>query len=227
LTVLVGLNGAGKSSIINLLLRFYHPQRGSIRWNGVDIGSLRPAGLRGRICGVLQEPGCYELTAMGNLVLGNGGRPVELAVAREAAQQANVLEAIERLPRGFDTLLSTRRADEEGSTGVTLSGGEWQRLALGRALIGRDRDLLVLDEANSRLDVAADSVLNTLLTGLRDVTRLVVTHRMDTVRLADLIYVIEDGTAVEAGGYQELLARGGVLATLASTQESTPASTVG
>ena len=167
LTVLVGLNGAGKSSIISLLLRFYHPQQGKIVWNGVDIASLRPAGLRDRICGVLQEPGCYELSVKDNLALGNGGRPVDLAAARAAAQQANVLKAIERLPRGFDTLLSTRRADDEGSTGVTLSGGEWQRLALGRALIGHDRDLLVLDEANSRLDVAADSALNTLLAELR------------------------------------------------------------
>lgn len=219
LTALVGLNGAGKSSALSLLLRFYEPQRGVVLWDGIDISTLRPASLRGRICGVLQDHGYYELSVLDNIALGNAGQPVDRATARQAAATANILAAIERLPRGFDTMLSTRRADSEGSTGVSLSGGEWQRLALARALVRADGDLLVLDEANSGLDVAAEQVLDALLARLQGQTRLVITHRLHTISQADQIYLLAGGTVVESGSHAELLAIHGQYAALVTSAE--------
>ena len=215
-TALVGLNGAGKSSVVNLLLRFYQPQRGQIRWDGIDIATLEPASLRARIAGVLQDHTSFELTALDNVLIGIGdGTPEQ---ARQAAAAAGVLEAIERLPQGLQTMLSPRRANEEGATGSSLSGGQWQRIALARALLRSDRDLLVFDEANARLDVTADAALNRLLHSLTG-TRLVISHRMQGIRDADTIYLIADGAVAEHGSHSELMANGAGYALLATTGE--------
>jgi ATP-binding cassette subfamily B protein len=213
-TALVGLNGAGKSSIVNLLLRFYEPQRGQIRWDGVDIATFEPASLRARIAGVLQDHTSFELTALDNVLIGDTGATP--AQAREAAAAAGVLEAIERLPQGMQTMLSPRRANEDGAGGSSLSGGQWQRIALARALLRADRDVLIFDEANSRLDVTADAALNRLLHSLTGATRLVVSHRMHGVRDADLIYLIADGVVAEHGDHQQLMANGARYAQLAT-----------
>ena len=220
-TALVGLNGAGKSSIVNLLLRFYEPQRGQIRWDGVDIRTFEPASLRSRIAGVLQDHTSFELTALDNVLIGaTGATPAQ---ARQAAATAGVLDAIERLPQGMQTMLSPRRANEDGASGSSLSGGQWQRIALARALLRADRDVLIFDEANSRLDVTADAALNRLLHSLTGVTRLVVSHRMQGVRDADMIYLIADGAVTEHGSHQELMADAGRYARLAAGDEATQA----
>ena len=212
-TALVGLNGAGKSSVVNLLLRFYQPQRGQIRWDGIDIATLQPESLRARIAGVLQDHTSFELTALDNVLIGSpDGTPEQ---ARQAADAAGVLAAIERLPHGWQTMLSPRRANEDGATGSSLSGGQWQRVALARALLRSDRDLLVFDEANARLDVTADAALNRLLHSLTG-TRLVISHRLQGIRDADRIYLIADGAVVEHGTHCELLACGGPYARLAT-----------
>ncbi len=220
-TALVGLNGAGKSSLVNLLLRFYHPQRGQILWDGIDIATLEPASLRARIAGVLQDHTSFELTALDNVLIGTGdGTPEQ---ARQAAEAAGVLDAIERLPQGMQTMLSPRRANEEGATGSSLSGGQWQRIALARALLRADRDLLVFDEANARLDVTADAALNRRLRSLAG-TRLVISHRMQGIREADTIYLIADGVVAEHGSHADLMANGAGYAQLATTGEQiTPA----
>ncbi|MGI8667363.1 MAG: ABC transporter ATP-binding protein, partial [Jatrophihabitans sp.] len=219
-TALIGLNGAGKSSLVNLLLRFYHPHRGQIRWDGIDIATFEPASLRARIAGVLQEHTNFELTALDNVLIGYpDGTPEQ---ARQAADAAGVLEAIERLPHGLQTMLSPRRANDEGKTGSSLSGGQWQRIALARALLRSDRDLLVLDEANARLDVSADAALNRLLHSLTN-TRLVISHRLRGVRDADLIYLIADGVVIEQGDHQRLMANEAEYARLVAGDDLSPA----
>ncbi len=215
-TALVGLNGAGKSSIVNLLLRFYEPQRGEIRWDGIDIATLEPASLRARIAGVLQEHTSFELTALDNVLIGAADATPEQA--RQAAELAGVLDAIERLPQGIQTMLSPRRANSDGAGGTSLSGGQWQRIALARALLRADRDLLVFDEANSRLDVTADAALNQLLHSL-PATRLVISHRMHGVREADLIYLVADGVVAERGTHSQLMAAGAGYARLAAAPD--------
>jgi ATP-binding cassette subfamily B protein len=215
-TALVGLNGAGKSSLVNLLLRFYSPQRGQILWDGIDIATLEPASLRGRIAGVLQDHTSFELTALDNVLIGYPDGTAEQA--RQAAAAAGVLQAIERLPDGWQTMLSPRRANEEGATGSSLSGGQWQRIALARALLRADRDLLVFDEANARLDVTADAALNRLLHSLTG-TRLVISHRMQGIRDAETIYLIADGAVAEHGSHRQLMANGAGYALLATTAE--------
>jgi ATP-binding cassette subfamily B protein len=221
-TALVGLNGAGKSSVVNLLLRFYHPQRGQILWDGIDIATLEPVSLRSRIAGVLQDHTSFELTALDNVLIGDpDGTPER---ARQAAAAAGVLDVIERLPHGMQTLLSPRRANEEGASGTSLSGGQWQRIAVARALLRADRDLLVFDEANARLDVTADAALNRVLHSLTG-TRLVISHRLQGIRDADAIYLLADGGVVEHGTHRQLLANGGEYARLASTAEETSPAT--
>ena len=219
-TALVGLNGAGKSSIVNLLLRFYEPQRGQICWDGIDIRTIEPASLRSRIAGVLQDHTSFELTALDNVLIGDTGATPEQA--RQAAAMAGVLDAIDGLPQGMQTMLSPRRANEDGASGSSLSGGQWQRIALARALLRADRDLLIFDEANSRLDVTADAALNRLLHSLTGRTRLVISHRMQGLRDADLIYLIADGVVAEHGTHQQLLANGAGYARLAAGDEPSP-----
>jgi len=219
-TALVGLNGAGKSSIVNLLLRFYEPQRGQIRWDGIDIRTLEPDSLRSRIAGVLQDHTSFELTALDNVLIGDTGATPEQA--RQAAAAAGVLEAIDRLPQGMQTMLSPRRANEDGAGGSSLSGGQWQRIALARALLRADRDLLVFDEANSRLDVTADAALNRLLHSLGG-TRVVISHRLHGVRDADEIYLIADGVVAEHGSHQQLVANDAGYARLAAGDRSSAA----
>jgi ATP-binding cassette subfamily B protein len=220
-TALVGLNGAGKSSIVNLLLRFYQPQRGQICWDGIDIATLEPASLRSRIAGVLQEHSSFELSALDNVLIGKADATPEQA--RQAAAAAGVLEAIERLPQGMQTMLSPRRANDDGASGSSLSGGQWQRIALARALLRADRDLLIFDEANSRLDVTADAALNRLLHSLSATTRVVISHRMHGVREADLIYVIEHGAVAEHGDHRQLIANHARYAELALADHTSPA----
>jgi ATP-binding cassette subfamily B protein len=219
-TALIGLNGAGKSSLVNLLLRFYQPQRGQILWDGIDIATFEPASLRARIAGVLQDHTSFELTALDNVLIGYpDGTPEQ---ARQAADAAGVLEAIERLPHGLGTMLSPRRTNEEGATGSSLSGGQWQRIALARALLRTDRDLLVFDEANARLDVSADAALNRLLHAMTS-TRLVISHRLRGLRDADLIYLIADGLVIEQGDHQQLMANEAEYARLVAGDDLSPA----
>jgi len=215
LTALVGLNGAGKSSVVNLLLRFHEPQRGQIRWDGVDIATFDPASLRARIAGVLQDHTSFELTALENLLIGSGA---DEAAARQAAGQAGILPVLDRLPQGIRTMLSPRRASEDGDRGASLSGGQWQRLALARALLRADRDLLIFDEANSRLDVTADQALTQQLAAL-PATRLVISHRLHGLVGADLVYLLADGVVAESGSHDELVANDAGYARLVAVGE--------
>ena len=192
---LVGPSGAGKTTVMQLLLRFYDPAGGSVRFDGVDLRSLDPQQLRGAIGLVPQEPVIFAADAWENIRYGRPEASDEEVL--EAARAAHCLEFLERLPGGLDSFL--------GEKGVRLSGGQRQRLAIARAIL-RDPALLLLDEATSSLDAesekAVQDALDRLMVGR---TSIVIAHRLATVLMADRIVVLDRGRIVQTGSHAELL----------------------
>ncbi|MFG2003854.1 ABC transporter ATP-binding protein [Spirillospora sp. NPDC048911] len=221
---LVGLNGAGKSTIVKLLCRFYDPTRGAILWDGVDIREVDPGELRRRIGAVFQDYMTYDMTAADNIALGDVARRDDAAAVQRAAEHAGIHEALSRLPWGYDTPLTRifhLKADLTGRNGVTLSGGQWQRLALARALMREQPDLMILDEPSSGLDPEAEYEIHESLTRHRaGRTSLLISHRLWTVRDADVIVVLSGGKVVEQGVHSSLIANGGEYARLFTLQAS-------
>ncbi|MFI5495918.1 ABC transporter ATP-binding protein [Actinoplanes sp. NPDC051859] len=221
---LVGANGAGKSTLVKLLCRLYEPTRGAITWDGVDIRTLPPEELRNRITVVFQDYMEYDLSAAENIAIGNVSALDDTPGIRRAAQQAGVDGVITRLPHGYDTLLSRVFAgdsDAPDDVGVQLSGGQWQRLAVARAMFRGDRELMILDEPSSGLDPAAEHELHERLRQLRHGrTSLLISHRLGAVRAADHIVVLDQGRVVEQGDHAGLLAAGGRYARLFQLQAS-------
>jgi ATP-binding cassette subfamily B protein len=212
---LVGHNGAGKSTVIKLLCRLYDPDRGSIHWDGVDLREFDPDELRNRIGAVFQDYMDYDLTAAENIALGDLTALGDDPRLRAAAARAGADGFLEALPRGYDTMLSriftdnTDRDDPE--TGVVLSGGQLQRLALARAFLRDERDLLILDEPSAGLDAEAEHDVHTRLRAHRaGRTSVLISHRLGAVRDADVIAVLSDGVVAESGDHAGLLAGGGV-----------------
>ena len=205
---LVGPSGAGKTSVLQLALRFYDPDAGRVSFDGVDLRELDPAELRRRIGLVPQEPVIFSADARTNIAF---GRPeASEAEIRAAAEAAAALDFVEALPQGFATFL--------GEKGVRLSGGQRQRIAIARALLC-DPELLLLDEATSSLDAESERLVQDALERLRrGRSCLVVAHRLATVRKADRIVVLDEGRVVDQGRHDELVSRGGLYARLASLQ---------
>ena len=219
---LVGHNGAGKSTLVKLMCRFYDPDRGRIRWDGVDLRDLDIAGLRDRISAVFQDYMSYDLSARENIAVGDLAQAGDGAV-RAAASRAGVHDLVGALPRGYDTLLTRTYVDladkEDPQTGVLLSGGQWQRIALARALLRGGRDLVILDEPSSGLDAEAEYEIHTALRAHRDGrTTILISHRLNAIRDADHIVVLANGTVTEQGTHQALMARHGTYARLFSLQ---------
>ncbi|HLG86159.1 MAG TPA: ABC transporter transmembrane domain-containing protein [Alphaproteobacteria bacterium] len=205
---LVGPSGAGKTTVFQLLLRFYDPQKGAIRFDGVDIRACDPAALRARIAIVPQDPIIFSTSALDNI---RYGRPEasDLEV-RAAAAAANASEFIEALPAGYDTHL--------GERGVRLSGGQRQRIAIARAIL-RNPALLLLDEATSALDAESERAVQQALRPLmRGRSTIVIAHRLATVQSAQRIVVMEQGRIVAAGTHAELVRNGGLYSRLAALQ---------
>lgn len=209
---LVGPSGAGKTTLFQLLLRFYDPQEGRVLVDGVDVARLDPAALRARIGLVPQEPLIFSATAAENIRYGRPG--ASDAEVRRAAQAAAADRFLEALPQGYDTHL--------GARGVTLSGGQRQRIAIARAIL-KDAPILLLDEATSALDAESEQAVQQALERLsRGRTTLVVAHRLATVRRADRILVIDGGRVVADGPHEALVREGGLYARLAALQFAEP-----
>jgi len=205
---IVGPSGAGKSTIFQLAERFYDPQAGTIRMDGVPLTSADPAEIRRRIAFVPQEGVLFSANARDNLRYGNWNASDE--EIWQAATAANAERFLRELPQGLDTYL--------GEGGARLSGGQRQRIAIARALL-RDAPILLLDEATSALDAQSERLVQEALERLmRDRTTLVIAHRLATVRAADRIVVMEDGRIVEQGTHADLTAGGGLYARLARLQ---------
>jgi ATP-binding cassette subfamily B protein len=204
LIALVGENGAGKSTIVRLLLRFYDVDSGSITIGGVDVKNTDPEELRNRIGVLFQDYANYELTVRENVTMGRPNAEVLDDRVLESLRDARSEWLVKKMPNGLDSKVG--RLFEGGHD---LSGGEWQRLALARIMY-RDADIWILDEPTSSLDPEAEAaIFAELKENLKGRIGIVISHRFSTVRIADRIAVIEDGKVSEVGSHQELMKAGG------------------
>ena len=210
IVALVGPSGAGKTTLVNMIPRFYRPQRGRVQIDGIDIARVRLMDLRAQIAIVPQDPQLFRASVADNIRYGRLDATDD--DVRRAAIEANADEFVQMLPQGYET--------EVGERGVRLSGGERQRIAIARAIV-RDPRILILDEATSALDrhseALIESALDRLLPGR---TTVIIAHRLSTIRRATTILYIEGGRVVEAGSHDVLLARGGAYAQLHAAQFS-------
>src|SRR3989454_1867776 len=207
---IVGATGAGKSTLVSLIPRFYDPSDGEVRVDGEDIRNYTLQSLREQISLVLQDQLLFSGTIRENIAFGRPDASDEEIAA--AAATANADEFIQRLPEGYETLVAER--------GTTLSGGQKQRIAIARAIL-RDAPILILDEPTTGLDAAAEqTVMEALGRAASGRTTLIIAHRLTTLRLADRVVVLDSGRIVEEGTQRELLARGGMYARLYRLQMS-------
>jgi ATP-binding cassette, subfamily B, bacterial len=209
---LVGPSGAGKTTVFQLLPRFYDPAAGRVRIDGVDLRTADPHDVRRQLALVPQDPVIFAASVLENV---RYGRPdASDAEAKAACDAAYATEFIERLPGGFDSAL--------GERGVRLSGGQRQRLAIARAILA-DRPILLLDEATSALDAESERIVQRALERLMaGRTVLMIAHRLATVRHADRIAVMERGRLVAIGTHDELVRDNPLYARLAALQFAVP-----
>jgi len=207
-SALVGPTGAGKTSIISLIPRFYDPSSGRIKIDGTDIRQFQQKSLRHQMSFVLQETVLFHAPLWQNIAYGRPG--ATRAEIIKAAELANASEFIEKLPAGYNTIV--------GERGMTLSGGQRQRIAIARAII-RNTPILILDEPTSGLDSASEKLVFEALDRLMEgKTVVVIAHRLSTIQRADMIFVVKDGEVVEHGKHEELMRLNGVYAELHNLQ---------
>lgn len=196
---LVGPTGAGKTTIVNLIPRFYDPDAGTIKIDGTDVKLFQQESLRQQISFVLQDTLLFHGPVWYNIAYGKPG--ASRAEILSAANVANAHQFIEEMPQGYNTMI--------GERGVTLSGGQRQRIAIARAVI-RNTPILILDEASSGLDVVSEKLVFEALARLMEGrTSIVIAHKLPTIQSADVIFVVADGEIVERGKHEELMEKGG------------------
>jgi ATP-binding cassette subfamily B protein len=204
----VGPSGAGKTTVVSLIPRFYDPTSGRVVIEGSDIRQYRLKSLRDQMSFVLQDTLLFRTTIWENIAYGRPGAPA--AEIKRAAELANAAEFIEAMPDGYDTMV--------GDRGITLSGGQRQRIAIARAVI-RNTPILILDEPTSGLDAESEQLVMEALHKLMEGrTSVVIAHHLETIRKADAILVIKDSAVAEQGTHDELIARAGVYAELYGLQ---------
>ncbi len=209
IVAIVGASGVGKSTLVNLVPRFFDPTMGRILLDGMDLRDVTLASLRAQIGMVTQDTILFDDTVANNIAYGRSAQD-DLAGIQEAARKANADEFIRELPEGYATRI--------GEKGVRLSGGQKQRIAIARAVL-KDPPILILDEATSALDTEAERLVQEALERLiRNRMTFVIAHRLSTVIHADKIVVLKDGVIVESGSHATLLAKRGVYALLCETQ---------
>ncbi len=216
-TAIVGPNGAGKTTLVKLLAGLHQPSGGRVGVDGADVADLDQAAWQRQVAIVFQDFNRYPLTAADNVALGSPEHAADREGIQAAADAAGALGFVEALPDGWETVLSPDLG------GVELSGGQWQRLALARALFAARHGarILVLDEPTSWLDVRGEAAFyERFLDITRGLTTVVISHRFSTVRLADHIYVVEDGRVTEQGTHDELVGRGGTYARMFALQSA-------
>jgi ATP-binding cassette, subfamily B, bacterial len=213
MVAIVGANGSGKTTLIKLLCRLYDPDAGAIAFGGIGLRQFDPAAWRRNIAVVFQDFARYSMPVSDNIWFGNVHRPGDLSGMANAARVAGLDTLVRRLDQGYDTMLG-----RSFQGGVELSGGEWQKVALARAFYS-DAQLLVLDEPSSSLDAHAEAELFSQIRR-HTVNRavVVVSHRFSTVRMADRIYVLDDGRVKESGTHDDLMLLDGTYAHLFEAQ---------
>jgi ATP-binding cassette subfamily B protein/subfamily B ATP-binding cassette protein MsbA len=205
---LVGPTGAGKTTVVSLILRLFDPNRGRVKFNGVDIRKYRVRSVRENVAIVLQDPFLLPMTVAENIAYARPNASRKEVI--EAARAAHSEEFIEKLPDGYDTVI--------GERGATLSGGQRQRLAIARAFL-KDAPVLILDEPTSALDTQTEAlVLDATYRLMKGRTTFIIGHRLSTVARADKIVVLDRGTVVETGTHKELMEAGGLYQHLYSIQ---------
>jgi ATP-binding cassette, subfamily B, bacterial len=210
---LVGENGCGKTTLIKLLCRLYDPTSGSITIDGIDIREFEITDLRRQMGVIFQDYAKYNLTAFENIWLGNVEVPREDEKIIAAAHRSGADEVIHQLPQGYDTVLG-KLFDQ----GEELSIGQWQKIALARAFL-RSSQLIILDEPTSAMDPKAEyEVFNQFRQLIKDQAAILITHRLSTVKMADCIYVMDQGSIVESGTHDQLMQQRGSYAHLFETQ---------
>jgi len=210
---IVGENGAGKTTLVKMLARLYDPTEGVILVDGVDLRELNLDEWRRQMAGVFQDFGRYALTLGENIALGNLDALELQDLVRYAVEKADLVELIERFPAGEGTPLGKQFG------GTELSGGEWQKLALARAFVRKEAQLLILDEPTAALDPRSEYEVYCRFVELsQGKSTLLITHRLASVRMADRILVMKDGRLIEEGTHQELLQRKGEYAMLWNMQ---------
>lgn len=211
---LVGENGSGKTTLIKLLTRLYDPDSGAILLDGLDLREWQRDVLRQRIAVIFQDFARYQMLLGENIGAGDTRRFGDAERWREAARQGTASEFIEGMPLGYETQLGRWFKD-----GQELSGGQWQKIALSRAFMREDADILVLDEPTAAMDAAAEAQVFEHVGKTRaGRIAILISHRFSTVRIADQILVLGNGRIIESGSHQELLDRGGHYASLFELQ---------